>query len=134
MFSNLFNTKAKENLSEIEHAIRVKELMLKTLETNIEVATRKLADLRSEVTEEEQKQHLAKYERLGSYSASVDWKAMDAFSIERAYCKTVEGVPVTIIGYRSGNNIREWILFTDKANHEKLVTEFNEYVKTKNNI
>lgn len=134
MFSKLFNTKAKEQLSEIEDDIKTKTIMLKTIKHDIESEYKKLEKLRAEIADEVQKQHVAKYDALGSYTASVDWKAMNAFSIERAYAKTIESVHVTTIGYVVGGNVREWILFTNKENHEKLVNEFNEYVKAKNNV
>ena len=80
---------------------------------------------------------------LSKASFSVDWEAMNAFSVERGWGN---GVLRTTIGYllqepsvhteSDGNQnitykdvVREWVFNCSAAEHERLVSEFNEYVK-----
>ena len=119
----MFNFKPKCNTSELE--LRIKEL---------EQANEKLT-------------YAAKVykERLDSEFAeasfAVDWHAMNAFSIERVWDN---GVHKTVIGYllpepitvTEGNvttkdTVREWNLSCSHKEHQRLVAEFNEYVKGK---
>lgn len=91
---------------------------------------------------------LEKYQKrldteFASASFSVDWKTMNAFSIERNISVTGEA-PKTIIGYMMEEPVttiednvtykdvvREWSLYCSHQEHERLVAEFNEYKKTK---
>ena len=77
-------------------------------------------------------------------SYALDWKKMNAFSIERMM---EHGIPKTVIGYitqeplitTSGNDenqiitekdiVREWTLYCSHEEHQRLVKEFNDYVK-----
>lgn len=82
---------------------------------------------------------------LNKASFSIDWAAMNAFSVERGWN---DGVLRTTIGYllqepsvhteSDGNQnvtykdiVREWVLTCSSAEHERLVSEFNDYVKGK---
>ena len=81
---------------------------------------------------------------MNAASFSVDWKAMNAFSIERNW---YDGALRTIIGYMlqepaihtEGEDskitykdvVREWYLHCSAEEHERLVKEFNEYVAKK---
>ena len=60
-------------------------------------------------------------------SASVDFLAMNAFSIERI---TREDGPCTIVGYRPNNDpsekVKEWYIYCDDNVHENLVKQFNQ--------
>ena len=74
-------------------------------------------------------------------SYSLDWKTMNAFSIERMWengtHKTVVGYlmqePVTVTedNVTTKDVIREWTLYCSHEEHERLVQEFNEYKKAK---
>jgi len=82
---------------------------------------------------------------MNSASFSVDWKAMNAFSIERGWGN---GTLRTTIGYMlqepavhtEGDEqkvtykdvVREWVLNCSSAEHERLVKEFNSYKESKN--
>lgn len=59
---------------------------------------------------------------------AVDWQALDAFSIER---HTRNVVPVTVIGYWSDEEAKEWSFYCSLTEHERLVKEFNAYIKRK---
>ena len=77
-------------------------------------------------------------------SYALDWEKMNAFSIERMM---EHGIPKTVIGYitqeplitTSGNDenqiitekdiVREWTLYCSHEEHQRLVKEFNDYVK-----
>lgn len=63
-------------------------------------------------------------------SASIDFVAMNAFSIER---NIKDGNPVTIIGYwkneEDKKKLGEWYVYCDEAVHEKLVKQFDEVMK-----
>ena len=76
---------------------------------------------------------------------SIDWKTMNAFSIERGWengtLKTTIGYllqePVAYTETDGTQNIthkdvvREWTLYCSAEEHERLVTEFNEYKSKK---
>lgn len=75
-------------------------------------------------------------------SFSVDWKTMNAFSIERN--PDSSGIPKTIIGFMLGEPVvftdgnvtekdivREWTFYCSHAEHQRLVAEFNKYVSGK---
>jgi len=75
-------------------------------------------------------------------SFSVDWAAMNVFSIERNMAgvdgtKTILGYmmaePVTTIedNVTYKDVVREWTLYCSHDEHQRLVAEFNEYKKTK---
>ena len=79
---------------------------------------------------------------FASASFSVNWKAMNVFSIERNITG-LDGTK-TILGYllsepyttsdgsvTSTDVVREWTLYCSHKEHERLVAEFNEYKKTK---
>lgn len=79
-----------------------------------------------------------------SASYSLDWAAMNAFSIERNKCMDGTANHKTIIGYMMvepfttveenvtyKDVVREWTLYCSHAEHERLVAEFNEYKKAK---
>lgn len=84
---------------------------------------------------EELKQQLKKYKSANTNAThSIDWCSIDAFSIERE----VHGICYrTIIGYWSKaetdvREAREWSFSCSIDEHEKLVKEFNTYIKEKN--
>jgi len=75
-------------------------------------------------------------------SFSVDWNAMNVFSIERN--NTGNDSYKTILGYMlsepyttnegsvtSTDVVREWTLYCSHQEHERLVAEFNEYRNSK---
>lgn len=134
MFSKLFNNEAKETLNRLEDDIKTKQIILKSLTQELDIANKKLNELKVDALTEEQNQVVKKYQELGKYGASVDWDAMKAFSIERIYTKSNPNIHCTSIGYMINNNVKEWVLFVDEDNHKKLVAEFNEYVQAKNNV
>lgn len=103
----------------------------------------KISELESEV-----RRWKTNYERLDArYTAMTakdateahhlcDFEAMQAFSIERNPYSGSEGNPVTNIGYtivdsQGGAHVKEWIMYTTLEQHNKLVEEFNKYVKGK---
>jgi hypothetical protein len=67
-----------------------------------------------------------------SASFSFDFKAVPVFSVERNV--GCDGMPVTVIGYtlpaivegKETYVVKEWYLNCDEANHERLVSEFQE--------
>ena len=61
---------------------------------------------------------------------AVDFKAMNAFSIERVYIPKRNRV-ATLIGYIFNNEIREWVIYCSLENHEVLVVQFEDYVSGK---
>lgn len=134
MFSKLFNKESKETLNRLENDFKTKQIILKSLTIEIDTANKKLNELKAGILTEEQNQVVKKYQELGKYGASVDWDAMNAFSIERIYSKSIPNVHCTSIGYMVNNNVKEWVLFVDEDNHNKLVAEFNEYVAKKDNV
>jgi hypothetical protein len=79
---------------------------------------------------------------FASASFSVDWNAMNVFSIERNITG-LDGTK-TILGYllsepyttsdgsvTSTDVVREWTLYCSHQEHERLVAEFNEYRNSK---
>jgi hypothetical protein len=81
----------------------------------------------------------------GEYSKatySLDWKEMNAFSIERMM---ENGTPKTVVGYLltepviSTDNdnvtykdvVREWTLYCSHEEHQRLVKQFEQYKKEK---
>ena len=82
---------------------------------------------------------------MNNASFAVDWDAMKVFSIERMW---ENGLPKTILGHilsepvitSSGEGVervtekdivREWTLYCSAETHERLVTEFREWLKNK---
>ena len=71
-------------------------------------------------------------------SAAIDWAEMCAFSVELApYDKSFSSRNSrTVIGYTKELDGKltqsEWILYVSVEEHERLVKEFKEYVKNKN--
>lgn len=72
---------------------------------------------------------------------AVDFQAMNAFSVERMWDN---GTQKTVIGYMltepvsvtegtttTKDVVREWTLYCSHAEHQRLVEEFNQYVKSK---
>lgn len=76
-------------------------------------------------------------------SYSIDWKKINAFSIERMWDN---GTQKTVIGYMQQDPVvttegegeskvtykdvvREWTLYCTHEEHQRLVKQFNEYVK-----
>lgn len=65
-------------------------------------------------------------------SVAIDFKAMNAMSIERRLNESNE--PITIIGYALHSDSKElidWYIFCSNETHEKLVEEFKQYIKNK---
>jgi len=62
-------------------------------------------------------------------SASVDFKSLNAFSIERM---VKDHGPCTIIGYypnpdeKTKEKVKEWYIYCDDTVHENLVKQFNQ--------
>jgi len=67
---------------------------------------------------------------LKQFSCSFDFKAMNAFSIERQYDFKLQ-TDVTVIGYVKNENIEEWCIHCSKESHEELVKKFNEFMSMK---
>jgi predicted Zn-dependent peptidase len=67
----------------------------------------------------------------------VDWRAINAFSIERIYNKT-ENQAQTVIGYilatKDDRITKEWYIFCNEEHHEKLVEDFKDYIETRKNL
>ena len=78
---------------------------------------------------------------LSKAAFSVDWKAMNAFSIERVRendtHKTIIGYVVsepfetTQDGIHCKDSVREWSLSCSLSEHQRLVDEFNVYKGSK---
>jgi len=74
---------------------------------------------------------------LSKATFSIDWKTMNAFSIERGWnngtLRTTIGhilqEPITITEgeVTTKDVVREWVLSCSSAEHERLVAEFNEH-------
>jgi hypothetical protein len=65
---------------------------------------------------------------ISNGACSVDWKIMNAFSIERNYDhRSIK----TIIGYFVNDVVNEWSLYCSADEHERLVKEFNAYKGSK---
>ena len=129
MFKALFKDKNKI-LEELDAKIAKKQAVLTSICDTIIAKETDVAKLETGIAELIKKLKEAKYEQVRDFNASVDWDAMQAFSIERVISTTHE-VPVTCIGYRAENKIKEWILFVNKEIHDSLVEEFKEYVRQK---
>lgn len=78
---------------------------------------------------------------VGEYnnaSFTIDWKAINAFSVERmpdgAKYKTVVGFMLTepVVSEENGvvekDVVREWTYYCSHAEHERLVADFNKTV------
>jgi uncharacterized coiled-coil protein SlyX len=129
MFKTLFKDKTKI-LEELDAKIAKKEAVLTSICNSIIAKETDVAKLETGIAELTKKLNETKYEQVRDFKASVDWDAMQAFSIERVISTTHE-VPVTCIGYRAENKIKEWILFVNKEIHDALVEEFKQYVSKK---
>lgn len=129
MFKALFKDKNKI-LEELDAKIAKKEAVLTSICNTIIAKETDVAKLETGIAELTKKLKEAKYEQVRDFKASVDWDAMQAFSIERVISTTHE-VPVTCIGYKAENKVKEWILFVNKEIHDSLVEEFKQYVAKK---
>ncbi len=129
MFKALFKDKNKI-LEELDAKIANKQAVLTSICNSIMAKEADVVKLETGIAELSKKLNEAKYEQVRDFKASVDWAAMQAFSIERVISTTHE-VPVTCIGYKAENKVKEWILFVNKEIHDALVEEFKEYVRKK---
>lgn len=98
-----------------------------------------ILDLKDKINELKQRLH-AHEDAEHSASFSIDWSALDVFSIERNPQKQP---PQTTIGYKvikeqvvDGVKVfnlktEEWYYCCSLAEHERLVKEFNEYIASK---
>ena len=127
MFKALFKNKT---LEELDAKIAKKEAILISICNSILAREADVVKLETGIAELTKKLKEAKYEQVRGFQVSIDWGAMQAFSIERVISTTHE-VPVTCIGYRAENKIKEWILFVNKEIHDSLVEEFKQYVSKK---
>jgi hypothetical protein len=62
----------------------------------------------------------------------VDFKAMNAFSIERGLDSNC--VPRTVIGYfldQESKMVKEWYLYCSLERHAELATQFQNFINTK---
>ena len=132
MFKALFKDKNKI-LEELDAKIAKKQAVLTSICNTIIVKETDVAKLETGIAELTKKLKEAKYEQVRDFKASVDWDAMQAFSIERVISTTHE-VPVTCIGYKAEGKVKEWILFVNKEIHDALVEEFKQYVSKKADV
>lgn len=111
-----------QRISELQHELESTKALLRVAEKELE----------------------AKNETIRAYLNSakdntfvIDWKAMNAFSVERI---AREGSVYTIIGYILQNDyeddkkqslVKEWTLYCSEEQHEKLASEFQAYIKDK---
>lgn len=67
---------------------------------------------------------------------AIDFHTMDVVSIERQVAQDKNNtLPFTTIGYKvDGREIQEWYLYCDRAQHARLVEQFNEYLRSKAKI
>ena len=67
---------------------------------------------------------------------AIDYKALNVFSIERTVVPQDSEYKydreATNIGYLIDGEVFEWCFRCSRETHERLVKEFNEYVKTRN--
>ena len=112
---------------------------------DVEKLTLEKEDLQRRLNLCEDKVNAYKKQLEGEYaeaSFSVDWKAMNAFSIERN--PDSSGIPKTIIGFMlaepvvftDGNVtekdiVREWTFYCSHDEHQRLVADFNKFVSGK---
>jgi hypothetical protein len=139
MFDTLFGI--KKHLQNFEKEIIAKQDRLTNLELKISfteqavrTAEQKLAAIKNDVITAEHQRTLDKYNALGANPASLDFDAMNAFSVERNFSTKVAGLPITIVGYLVDKTVKEWVLYIDDAQHKALVIEFNNYVKNKKQV
>ena len=109
----MFNTELKEKVRQLQNDIEYRDRMIKSLEAD-------LFRLREEKNEEVRKD-------VQSSTFVIDWKNMNAFSIERMGDGGHEAY--TIIGYflkdsDGCNNVHEWKFYCSLKQHEKLAKEF----------
>ena len=62
---------------------------------------------------------------------AFDFSAVNAFSIER---NINDGVPVTVIGYTIGGEVKEWYLYCNQERHSSLVKEFSKSRNTSGKV
>lgn len=103
---------------------------------NIKKDETKIQDLEKEIMKLKgciRKQNEDDDSDLASSEFEFDFKALEAFSIERM-CDN--GRPHTVIGYvrsrsKEGPCLGQWLFYCSKDEHNKLVEKFRAYLKTK---
>lgn len=101
---------------------------IRNLERRLRVANEELKEWRKLVQQKNTELRAANYE----CSFEFDFKKMNAFSIERI---VKDGSFKTVIGYiRPNGDIAEWTFYCSHVTHEKLVTQFREYINAKDNL
>lgn len=89
---------------------------------------------------EEENQHIKKQrdEILGDCGFAIDYKALNAFSIERMIARPNGNYKydyeVTNIGYIIDGKIHEWCFSCSREIHERLVNGFLEYMRIRNQV
>lgn len=119
---------------------KIKLTEISKLKQRIEELERTVQD--REQTIQSLQRQIAQYRDFSNATFSVDFRAMNAFSVERLLSESM--VPTTVIGYMlaepvtvkdegtvTKDVVREWTLRCSAEQHERLVEEFNEYVQSK---
>lgn len=122
MFGNAKINELEDKVSKLNYTIKCSEGAAKDYREKIQ-------ELKAEI------------ERLNSFNEQkarttpmqVDFAKMNAFSIERQLVPSGKE-PVTVIGYWNlglpGNNtVGGWLLYCSDETHNRLVEEFNAYMK-----
>jgi hypothetical protein len=111
-----------QRINELQAEVDSLKLKLSQNETQLQVKTSQLESI---------------HHATRDSTVAIDWKTMNAFSIERIYRNNEVS---TVIGYLLNNDyeddkkqslVKEWTLYCSEAQHEKLCKEFQSYVKDK---
>lgn len=92
-------------------------------------ALQKAQDEAKRMREAYETQLSANYKSTYDSEFALDYRQMNAFSIERL-CR--DGQAVTVIGYFLNSQVREWNLYCNEERHQELVNQFKLYLEKKN--
>lgn len=102
---------------------------LSLVERNLDYTKEQLDYKNKQIAELQAKIESLYSEELEQCDFEIDFKAMNAFSIERN--TNSKGRAYTIIGYlkEDSNEMGEWNFFCSLTQHQKLAEQFRKYMK-----
>lgn len=112
-------------MEELKTAVKNKDNEISSLKDELEAIKKEIDEIKKE-----------RYEVIADCSFEIDFKGFNVFSIERME-KPLEKYEtfnreVTNLGYLQDNKIKEWIFYCNRETHEKIVKQFKEYIRLRN--
>lgn len=117
--------KHAEEMEVLKQTISDKDREISSLNTELDRLKKELDDIKRE-----------RYAVISECAFEIDFKGINAFSIERMERPIVKGETfqreVTNIGYTQEGIVKEWIFYCSRDTHEKIAGQFRDFLRMKN--